>query len=111
MTIRTVFLSSVDDVASLLSTFMLDFAGVGFLGAMHTVSRVETWAEHFLLTLAVTSAHGFDHIVKPGFLFFLFHDIKSVTNTVPIHFLALNLQLKLENSNQIKRKELNYVML
>lgn len=83
---KTAFLSSGDEGASLLVAFMLDFAGVGFLGAVHTVSRVETWSEHFLLALAVTTTHGLDHVVKPGFLFFLFHDIKSVTNTVPIHF-------------------------
>ena len=50
--------------ASLLVAFVLDFAGIGLFGAVHTVSRVETRAEHFLLTLTVATAHGLDDIIK-----------------------------------------------
>ena len=59
---------------SLLVALVLDFAGVGLFGAVHTVHRVETGSEHFLLALAVATTHGLDDVIKPGFLFFLLHD-------------------------------------
>lgn len=40
------------------------FAGVGFLGAVDAVGRVETGAEHFLLALAVATTHGLDDVIE-----------------------------------------------
>ena len=68
--------------------FVFLFAGVGFLGTVDAVGRVETWTEHFLLALTVATAHGLDYIVKAGFLVFLFHNTTVTTNTMPtIHIL------------------------
>ena len=43
--------------------FVLELAGVGFLGAVDTVGGVETRAEDFLFALAVATPHRFDDIV------------------------------------------------
>ena len=44
--------------------FVFLLASVGFLGAVHTVGRVEAWAKHFLLALAVTTTHCLDDIIE-----------------------------------------------
>lgn len=44
--------------------FVFLFAGVGFLGAVDAVGRVEAGAEHFLLALAVATTHGLDDVIE-----------------------------------------------
>lgn len=51
---------------------MLGFAGIGFLGAMDAVSRVETRAKQFLLALTTATTAGFYQIVEVDREFFLF---------------------------------------
>jgi len=56
----------------LLAALVLDLAGISLLGAVDTVGRVETGAEHFLLSLTVAASHRLDDIVKIGDLLLLF---------------------------------------
>ena len=45
-------------------TLMLSLTGVGLLGAVDTVGRMETRAEHLLLSLTVATAHRLDDIIQ-----------------------------------------------
>ena len=64
---------------------MFLLAGVGFLGTVDTVGRVETRAKHFLLALTVATTHRLDDIVQIDglFLLFLLHDTTIATKTMP----------------------------
>lgn len=55
--------------------FVFEFAGVGFLGAVDAVCRMESGAEHFLLAFTVTTTHGLNDIIQAdfSFLFFFIH--------------------------------------
>ena len=63
----------------LIQALVLDFAGVGLLGTVDAVSRVETRTQQFLLALTVASVHRGNHIIEVDRLFLLlaFHLVKN----------------------------------
>lgn len=63
----------------LIQALVLDFAGVGLLGTVDAVSRVETRTQQFLLALTVASVHRGNHIIEVDRLFLLlaFHLVKD----------------------------------
>ena len=52
-------------------TLVLGLAGIGFLGAVDAVGRVEARPEDLLLTFTVATTHRLDDVIQARFSFFL----------------------------------------